>query len=47
MTQEDVANDLNMSMSYLGRIERGEANPPIYTLRKIAKVLGLTNLKID
>lgn len=47
MTQEKVANELEMSMSYLGRIERGEANPPIYTLKKIAKVLKLTNLIID
>lgn len=39
LTQEDVAEKLGMHVSTLGRIERGESNPPLQTLNKIAQVL--------
>ncbi len=47
LTQEELAYEVAINASYVGRIERGEANAPIYTLKKIAKVLKLTNLQID
>ena len=46
-SQEELADMAGIHRTYMGRIERGEANAPIYTLRKIAKVLKLTNLQID
>ncbi|EKD47577.1 MAG: hypothetical protein ACD_65C00376G0005 [uncultured bacterium] len=38
-TQEEVADKSGMHVSTLGRIERGESNPPLQTLNKIAQVL--------
>ncbi len=46
-SQEELADMAGIHRTYMGRIERGEANAPIYTLKKIAKVLKLTNLQID
>jgi transcriptional regulator with XRE-family HTH domain len=39
LTQEDIADKSGMHVSTLGRIERGESNPPLQTLNKIAQVL--------
>lgn len=39
MNQEEVASDAGIHVSTLGRIERGESNPPIQTLNKIAQAL--------
>lgn len=47
MSQEELADKVGIHVSYMGRIERGEANAPVYTLRKIASVLKLKNLEID
>lgn len=38
-SQEEVADKSGMHVSTLGRIERGESNPPLQTLNKIAQVL--------
>lgn len=47
LTQEELAFKVGINVSYLGRIERGQANAPVYSLRKIAAALKLTNLEID
>ena len=39
LTQEEVADKVNVHVSTLGRIERGESNSPLQTINKIAKVL--------
>lgn len=39
LTQEELAEGIGIHLSTLGRIERGESNPPIHTISKIAKAL--------
>lgn len=39
ISQEQVAFDAGVDRSYLGGIERGEENPSVDTLEKIARVL--------
>ena len=39
VTQEELAGRLSMHRTYIGLIERGERNPTIRTLYKIAKAL--------
>ena len=39
ITQEEIADKSGMHVSTLGRIERGESNPPLQTLNKIAQAL--------
>lgn len=39
MSQEEVADVVGVHVSTLGRIERGESNPPIQTINKIAQAL--------
>jgi transcriptional regulator with XRE-family HTH domain len=39
MTQEDLAEKVGLHVTSIGRIERGEANPPVSTLEKIARAL--------
>lgn len=41
VTQEELAAKLSMHRTYIGLIERGERNPTIRTLYKIAKALGV------
>lgn len=41
LTQEDLANDCNISLSQIGRIERGEINTTISTLYVLAQALDL------
>lgn len=38
-SQEELADRAGMHLSTLGRIERGESNPPVQTVGKIAKAL--------
>ena len=38
-TQEEVAEKSGIHVSTLGRIERGESNPPVQTINKIAQAL--------
>lgn len=42
ITQEELAARLGMHRTYIGLIERGERNPTIRTLYKIAKALKVT-----
>jgi transcriptional regulator with XRE-family HTH domain len=39
VTQEELAFKMSMDRTYIGMIERGERNPTIRTLYKIAKAL--------
>nr|BFF36936.1 helix-turn-helix transcriptional regulator [Tenacibaculum mesophilum] len=41
LTQEDLANDCNISLSQIGRIERGEINTTISTLYVLANALHI------
>lgn len=42
ITQESLAAMLSMHRTYIGLIERGERNPTIRTLYKIAKALKVS-----
>jgi len=42
LSQEQLALNAGMNTSYLGQIERGDKNPTINTLEKIARGLDLT-----
>ena len=39
VSQEAFADKIGIHRTYMGRIERGESNPPIYTVYKIIKGL--------
>ena len=41
LSQEDLANDADIPINQVGRIERGEINPSLSTLNSIAKALKL------
>ncbi len=42
MTQEKLAEHANISVSFLGQIERGERKPSLETVVNIANSLGVT-----
>jgi transcriptional regulator with XRE-family HTH domain len=42
VSQEQLAFDAGMSVTYLGGIERGERNPSVKKLCAIARVLGVS-----
>lgn len=46
ITQEELAAMLSMHRTYIGLIERGERNPTVRTLYKIAKALKVPADKI-
>lgn len=46
ITQEDLATKLSMHRTYIGLIERGERNPTIRTLYKIAKALDVSSSEL-
>lgn len=39
MSQERLAELTQLHRNHIGRIERGETNPPLYTVYKITKAL--------
>ena len=41
LSQEDLANDCDISISQIGRIERGEINTTISTLFVLSKALNI------
>ena len=41
LSQEDLANEADIPLSQIGRIERGETNPTISTLNVIADALDI------
>ena len=42
LTQEKLAEDINVSPPYIGQIERGERNAPLETLINICNRLGVS-----
>lgn len=42
LTQETLAEDINISVSYMGQIERGERSLSLDTLVKLTNRLGVT-----
>ncbi|MCI8284348.1 MAG: helix-turn-helix transcriptional regulator [Firmicutes bacterium] len=42
MTQENLAEAADLSISFLGNVERGNSSPTIETLKKIADALDVT-----
>ena len=46
ISQEQLAAKLAMHRTYIGMIERGERNPTIRTLYKIAKALGVKSSEL-
>lgn len=41
LTQEQLAGDANIAMRHLGRIERGESNPTVEVLGRLATILNV------
>lgn len=41
LSQEALAGEAGLAMRHLGRIERGEGNPTVAVLGKLAEVLGV------
>ncbi len=41
LSQETLAGEAGLAMRHLGRIERGEGNPTVAILSKLADVLGV------
>lgn len=46
ISQEELASKLSMHRTYIGMIERGERNPTIRTLYKIAKALQVNSSEL-
>lgn len=46
ISQEDLADSAGIHRTYMGRIERGESNPPIYTVYKIFNALKIKQIEI-
>lgn len=42
LSQEKLAEKAGIHRTYMGKIERGESNPPIHTVSKIAKALKVS-----
>lgn len=45
LTQEDLADKVGIHESTLGRIERGESNPPLQTIERISRAIGVKTKK--
>lgn len=46
LSQEDLANDADIPINQIGRIERGEINPSLSTMASIAKAMKLSVSKL-
>lgn len=42
ISQEELAEKAGIHRTYMGKIERGESNPPVHTVSKIAKALRIS-----
>lgn len=42
LTQEELASKVGVHVTTLGRIERGESNPPLQTLNRISQALRVS-----
>jgi transcriptional regulator with XRE-family HTH domain len=40
-SQEELAKDSSLHWSYLGQVERGQRNPTLHNILKLAEVLGV------
>ena len=41
LTQSEVAEKANVSVSYVSMLERGQRSPPLETIEALAKALGV------
>lgn len=41
ISQEKLAEKAGIHRTYMGKIERGESNPPVHTVNKIARALKI------
>lgn len=46
ISQEGLAEKAKIHRTYMGKIERGESNPPIHTVGKIANALKVSLSKL-
>ena len=46
LSQEDFADRIEVHRTYIGGIERGERNPTLHTIEKIAEALGVPAWKL-
>lgn len=46
ITQEQLALEAGLNRAYIGYIERGERNPTLKTLEKIAKILKVSTKEL-
>ena len=46
LTQEDLAYKVGIDRSYIGFVERGEKNPTLSTLMKIARALKISLVEL-
>ena len=47
LTQLEVAEKVNISVNYYARIERGEVNSSMETLKDLMRILNIKSLKIS
>jgi len=47
ISQEKLAHKADIERSYMGRIERGESNPPIFTVHKILQALNISASELE
>ena len=46
LTQEALAHDVEIDVSYLGQIERGERNPTLALVQRLSDALGVGPLTL-
>jgi transcriptional regulator with XRE-family HTH domain len=46
LTQEALAHEVEIDVSYLGQIERGERNPTLSVVERFAAVLKVTPVEL-
>lgn len=46
LTQEQLAHDLDLDVSYLGQIERGERNTTLAVVEKVAAIFAVTGASL-
>ena len=46
MTQGDIVRALNVSRSFVSNLESGKSNPTLFTIAKLANVLGVSPHKL-